>query len=218
MRTPAFPKEDRRLTLAFFLAVSLHFFALLSGPAEHHGQTGSTKLSARLNPLQTRRPAEASHDDRQDAPKPPSHAPSDAKAAELKPTPESRDTSAQGKRSIAIPGLPAPYFSPLDLTQSPSFGEDIPEFLPLAISQKEGRVILVIYLDENGVIDRVESSSEGAEMSGAVRYLEQLVRSTPIKPGEIDGEPVRTRWVIEFSISPGSDDTVGPSASAPLSR
>lgn len=222
MIAAAFPEEDRRLALAFFLAASLHLFALFSGPAAHHGRIGSAMLSARLNPVQTSRPAEASRDIRQDAPKAIPKARSEAKPAELKSETANDDAAELGNRSIAISGLPAPYFSTLDLTQSPRFGEDIPEFLPMAISQKEGRVILVIYLDENGVIDRLESSSEGGDMSYASRYLEQLLRSTPIKPGEIDGEPVRTRWVIEFSVSPGSGDIVtssaGPASSAPLSR
>lgn len=221
MIAPAFPKDDRRLALAFLLAVSVHLFALFCGPTAHHGRVGSTKLSARLNPIPTSRPAEASRDNRQDAPKPIPSARSEAKPAELKSAPANDEAAQLGNRSIAIPGLPAPYFSTLDLTQSPRFGEDIPEFLPMAISQKEGRVILVIYLDENGVIDRLESSSEGSDMSYASRYLEQLLRSTPIKPGEIDGEPVRTRWVIEFSVSPGSADilssSTGTASSGPLS-
>ena len=221
MIAPAFPQEDRRLALAFFLAVSVHLFALLCGPAAHHGRVGSAKLSARLNPALTSRPAEASRDNLPDAPKAIAKARTEAKPAELESETANDEAAELGNRSIAISGLPAPYFSTLDLTQSPRFDGDIPEFLPMAISQKEGRVILVIYLDENGVIDRLESSSEGGDMSYASRYLEQLLRSTPIKPGEIDGEPVRTRWVIEFSVSPGSGDiltsSAAPASSGPLS-
>lgn len=204
----ALPPGDRRLALAFFASVLLHFAALNTGP-EHHGARHGQALALSFSPTGKARPAppepapKRPHPQREDGAARPSAAPS---------RPREADTPS-GDRTLALPGLPAPYHSILDLSREPRFEGEIPEFLPLSLSRGEGKVIFVLYLAEDGTLDRLESTSEGQDMDFAIRYLEQLIRITPIAPGEIDGEPVRTRWVLEFSLSPGGTELEQASSS-----
>lgn len=197
-----FPKEDRRLALAFFIAVLFHLLALFSGPSSHLGKRGAVRLSARLNPVQVSHPAPTITDRERVAP---------ATKTSPEQTPivaEPSTTEAGGppgsNQELNFPGLAAPYLSVLDLTRHPEFETDIPSYLPNSITNTDGYIIFVLFIDENGVIDRIETTSEGGDLTVATRYLELLIRSTPIRPGEIDGVPVRTRWVLEFNVAPNT--------------
>lgn len=218
------PSKDRRLLLAFGFSVAFHLGLLYTGPVnlseKSPSNIPSSPLSVRLfNGRRGEEPSQSLED------KPQHVATEDASQLNINGRKASATdaTSAEGAttgRAAAIPNraLPAPYLSPLELTKRPEFVVPIPAYLPYSIGAAEHtRIVFVIFVDENGVIDKIEHDAPGT--AGAVtRFVERLIRSTPITPGEKDGRPVRTRWLVEFEAAPIIREQPSPSPSPPLDQ
>lgn len=109
--------------------------------------------------------------------------------------------SALDPRGLLDIGL-AGYLPAETLNVRPQFAQQVADFLPAAgAALVHGKVTFTIYLSEQGLIDRIDVDAE-PEMRDIASRIEAMIRALPIQPGELEGHPVKSRWVLEFSAEP----------------
>ncbi|WP_341678965.1 hypothetical protein [Niveibacterium sp. SC-1] len=110
-------------------------------------------------------------------------------------------TATPDPRGILDIGV-AGYLPAEALSVRPRFQDELADFIPaISASLKSGKIVFTIYISEQGVIDRVDTDAP-PELQELATRIEALVRAMPIRPGEIEGHPARSRWMLEFSAEP----------------
>jgi outer membrane biosynthesis protein TonB len=160
-----------------------------SGPQTTH-RTASVQLrtvtEATPSPSPTAAPAPASHP----APEP----------FELNPLPPPGAGPATVHEPSASLDADRSYWPRHLLTRPPTPQQSIDLFYPDQAPSGHFRAVLTLFIDEQGVVQRVRIDE--ADDSGLPPVLEDAARQTFLRsrfsPGEIDGQPTRSRVRIEI--------------------
>lgn len=89
----------------------------------------------------------------------------------------------------------------------------MPDAVPFGLTGAAGGTIrFTLYVSEAGEIDRIDTDAP-AGLEYATRFLEQTIRASAIIPGTLGGAPARSRWALEFDLSPVAEGW--PSGTAP---
>lgn len=107
-------------------------------------------------------------------------------------------SSEGGKPDI---GIPVPYYyPPAEVTQRPHVASPIDTSV-VDDEEGSGKAILVLYINEQGKVDKVET--ESTHLSERLNALvAQQFGSARFLPAEKDGQPVKSRLRIEVTIRP----------------
>jgi len=107
-------------------------------------------------------------------------------------------SSEDGKPDI---GIPVPYYyPPAEVTQRPHVASPIDTSV-VDDEEGAGKAILVLYINEQGKVDKVET--ESTHLSERLNALvAQQFGSARFLPAEKDGQPVKSRLRIEVTIRP----------------
>jgi len=107
-------------------------------------------------------------------------------------------SSEDGKPDI---GIPVPYYyPPAEVTQRPHVASPIDTSV-VDDEEGSGKAILVLYINEQGKVDKVET--ESTHLSERLNALvAQQFGSARFLPAEKDSQPVKSRLRIEVTIRP----------------
>ncbi len=101
-------------------------------------------------------------------------------------------------------GAPSNDYIPIELLdQRPVFLQDPGNTTSVLADSEHGRVIVQLLISEAGGVDSIvlESSELSAE---ATRRFLGLLGAVRLAPGVRDGNPVKSRWRMEFTFEPVS--------------
>lgn len=107
------------------------------------------------------------------------------------------------------------YYSPLEVSARASPTQEIDLEPPeLRTIPGQGKLILVLWINEAGTVDRIEV--ETSQVTSAMESIlaEQFRRAT-FAPAQLDGKPVKSRMRIEVVVRPPSAYVVPPPRSRP---
>lgn len=103
-------------------------------------------------------------------------------------------------------GIPVPYYyPPAEVTQRPHVASPIDTSV-VDDEEGAGKAVLVLYINEQGKVDKVET--ESSHLSERLNALvAQQFGSARFLPAEKDGQPVKSRLRIEVTIRPRAPQT-----------
>jgi hypothetical protein len=209
-----------QLTACVAGSVLLHLGVLLSGPAAApapasgaRGPSGRSGMAVQVAP-----PPRSGHSTA--APGPTAQQ-STAPAASVVPAvpavpapplPDPEQLPPTGAGPVAQTGTTdADYLPSRLLTRRPLPQQSIDLFYPELAPSGLFRAVLTLYIDDQGVVQRVRIDE--AQDSGLPATLEDAARQTFLRstflPGELDGRPVRSqlRIEVEFATEPAGERT-----------
>lgn len=210
------PMHRRQLASAFIISCCLHALLLSVPPgtlggsprpepgvSAKHGHHAYALLQVRLGLTTPPPPMQAFSDDLRLQTPPPA-------APQLTTEPEIfQENTKEGDTDGASPseggkpdiGFPVPYYyPPSEVTQRPHVAGPIDTSV-VDDEEGSGKAILVLYINEQGKVDKVET--ESTHLSARLHDLvAQQFRSTRFLPAEKDGQPVKSRLRIEVMIRP----------------
>ena len=119
-------------------------------------------------------------------------------------------------KEVATPLTDFPYYSIKELTKGPQVVTFVNvEFENMAGYQGKGRVKLILWINEEGIVDLV--TVENSDMPQRVDdYLRTAFMGAKFAPGEKDGNKVRSKMPIEVNYKPV--DLVNPVVPLPRQR
>jgi len=205
-----------RLTAALAASAVLHA-GMLVLPAGDLSPRGSGRAEVRNEPLRAElrrplpatKPASESTTKAQLAPEQPA-APSPT-APEAAPEPGSDDRAAGF-------GIPLPhYYGPREVSERARPAQDIdlepPELLGVP---GQGKLILLLWINESGSVDRVET--ESSQVDNAIeKVIAEQFRRARFAPANLDGRSVKSRMKIEVVVRPPVSYVVPPPPPRPVS-
>lgn len=101
---------------------------------------------------------------------------------------------------VAPPDL-SDYTPVEQLTSRPRFLMDMREYVPASLDEHEvGRIVLQVLISEGGEVDGVVVESSELSPRGTRRFVQRL-DALRLAPGMFDGQPVKSRWRLEFSFA-----------------
>lgn len=146
-----------------------------------------------------------------------SHAPQRTTLAALEspylPSEQATEPAAKDLSPITshVVGVPVPYYySPLEVSERASPTREIdlepPELRGIS---GQGKLILVLWINEAGKVDRVETETSQV-VSAMEGILAEQFHQTTFAPARLDGKPVKSRMKIEVVVRPPSAYLVPP--------
>jgi outer membrane biosynthesis protein TonB len=108
-------------------------------------------------------------------------------------------------------GVPMPYYySPIEVSARASPAQEIDLEPPeLRAIPGQGKLILVLWINEAGTVDRIEV--ESSQVAGAMEtILAEQFRRASFAPAQLDGKPVKSRMRIEVVVRPPAAYVVPP--------
>lgn len=196
-----------RLTAALAASAVLHA-GMLVLPAGDLSPRGSGRAEVRNEPLRAelRRPLPAT--------KPASEA---TTKAQLAAAPEAAPEPGSDDRAAGL-GIPLPhYYGPREVSERARPAQDIdlepPELLGVP---GQGKLILLLWINESGSVDRVET--ESSQVDNAIeKVIAEQFRRARFAPANLDGRPVKSRMKIEVVVRPPVSYVVPPPPPRPVS-
>lgn len=205
-----------RLIDALAVSAAVHA-GMLALPTGDLSLRGSGRAEVRNEPLRAelRRPPAAA--------KPASEATTQAQLAAEQPAaqsptaPEAAPEQGIDDRAAGL-GVPLPhYYGPREVSERAMPAQDIdlepPELLGIP---GQGKLILLLWINESGGVDRVET--ESSQVDNAIeKVIADQFRRARFSPANLDGKPVKSRMKIEVVVRPPVSYVVPPPPPRPAS-
>lgn len=121
-----------------------------------------------------------------------------------------RSVPGASGRASAPDARPGDYLPVELLSRRPGFIGDVQSALLAGLDDADaGSVTLQLLIGADGRVDQVvvEASTLG---EAGTRRLQRGLLVQRLQPGELDGQPVRSRWRLAFDVEPVSADAVQP--------
>lgn len=211
-----FDRMDRRhvtpLILCLILSMGVHLALLLGWQGYGSGGWVPARLHATLRsmptpplPLPSPLPpgANSPADVPPAVPEPPGKASRQRAASSVSSSVSSSVQSGPVTAHDEGGGMQMSEYIPVELLDvKPHFLVDMNEYIPASLASSEaGRIIVQLLIGRQGDIDGVVVETSGLSAAGTRRFV-QRIDALKVSPGQLEGQPVKCRWRMEFTFSP----------------
>ena len=200
--------HQRRLISAASMSVVLHVVVIAtSGGGEHSGKAFGRFVEApprRVMKVELAKAQEVGTKSSMPLLPPPLEFPRPDSEKPLPPAPHiGQHSPGEGERQqVATPLTEFPYYSIKELTKGPQVLTTVnPEFERMDHYEAGGRMVLTIWINEQGIVDAVT-----VDRSNLPQKVDEQVRASFLgahfAPGEKDGHKVRSKMPVEVNYEP----------------
>ena len=188
-------RREQRLLLVLCGLISLLVHLLLIVSEQKQGEGQGPVIRSRIQGSAER--IELVRQARPSSPSPP-----EAQADPIPPLQEAKGEEATAKAIESEgEGTREGYLPAEKLSTRPQFPPDMQALLAAVLEDSdEGRVVVTMLIAADGTPDRVELEYSELGFGASQRFVERL-ESLKLSPGLLEGQPVKTRWRLEFSFT-----------------